>query len=180
MSQNLKYIEQLGRHQTLAKIKAILTDEENTKLDEILEYLYRNGIQEYVDGRLLPNSRHLRDQHNSSYGSLLKPSDILNEYVSSLSEMKDINKLKTRINASHATIRDKQNAPNLEREERKRKRGEMIADNTDANLLPPLGRKYLRAKRSFERASAKQRSASSSYNGGRKTRRQRRRHSKHK
>jgi hypothetical protein len=178
MSQNLKYIEQLTKHQTLAEIKERLTDKEKTKLDEILDYLYRNGIQEYVDGRLLPNSRHLQDQHNSSYGSLLRPSDILNEYVSSLSGMKDINKLKNRINASHAIIRDKQNAPNLEREERKRKRGEMIADNTDANLLPPLGRKYLRAKRSFERASARQRSASSSHKGGRKTRRQR--HNKHK
>jgi hypothetical protein len=164
--------QHLTSQNTLSEIKEKLNGIEKRKLDKILEYLYRNGVDEYLRGDLLPHSVHLKSQ--KSIGIL--PGHILDEYVSSLSSMKSLDKLKQRIDAGHKRIHDMEvatnRASNQRREERKRTYGEMIAENTDANLLPPHGRVYLRAKRSFESASAKQ---SSSHKGGRKTRRQRRR-----
>jgi len=170
--------QHLTRQNTLSEIKEKLNDIEKRKLDKILEYLYRNGVDEYLRGDLLPHSLHLKNQKSQG---LLTPGDILNEYVSSLSSMKSLDKLKQRIDAGHKRIHDMEvatnRASNQIREERKRTYGEMIAKNTEANLLPPYGRVYLSAKRSFERASASQ---SSSRKGGRKTRRHSQRQSRRK
>jgi len=165
-----------------------LNDKECIYLKEVLDYVYKNGAEKFMNGELFKSNTLTSLQHKN----LLTSDAVLSEFIRKLSKSEP-ESVKNIIHYFKNILKEKSRQAHQRRSERKSIRSSMYSENIDRKYAPPSedgsfpgGPGYLKLQRHFnslqERDSTSQPPHKRTRFGGKhkrhntnKTRRQRRR-----